>query len=97
MSPSNYGAPRDTETRRVVEQMHTLVNGLKAKGTPIDVVGMQMHLLTEWSPIAPNKEGVIQTMQQFASLGVDIYITEFDVTLDSRKGTQEDRWTYEAA
>jgi endo-1,4-beta-xylanase len=94
---TNNESPRDAETQRVFEKMYSIVAELKSKGVPIDVVGMQMHLLAKWSsPIVPNKADVIQTMQEFARLGVDIYITEFDVTLDGRRGTQEDRWKYQA-
>jgi len=74
-----------------------LVKDLKSKGVPIDVVGMQMHLLVPWnSQILPQKSDVIQTMRRFAYLGVSIYITEFDLNLQNIPGTQEERWDVQA-
>ncbi|RPI33532.1 MAG: hypothetical protein EHM70_05710 [Chloroflexota bacterium] len=80
----------------VANKMLTMVTDLKGKGVPIDVVGMQMHLLLPWSSQEPpDKTNVIYTMQQFANLGVKIYITEFDVNLHNIAGTQDERWAFE--
>jgi endo-1,4-beta-xylanase len=77
--------------------MYYTVKKLREKGVPIDVVGMQMHLLLKFSsPTAPQKDDVIATMQKFADLGVRIYITEFDVDLTKQPGTQTEKWDYEA-
>lgn len=35
-------------------------------------------------------------MKRFGELGVQIYITEFDVNLDAVQGTQEEKWEYQA-
>lgn len=81
----------------VASKMLALVSSLKAKGVPVDVVGMQMHLLLPWSSqTPPTKADVIDTMQQFANLGVKIYITEFDVNLNNVSGTRDQRWRFEA-
>jgi endo-1,4-beta-xylanase len=94
---NNNESPRDAETRRVFNTMYPMVEELKAKGTPIDVVGMQMHLLLQYSsPIPPQKQDVIATMRQFADLDVEIYITEFDVDVHRVPGSQQDRWEYQA-
>lgn len=94
---ANNESPRDHETQRVVTTMYNTVKELKEKGVPIDVVGMEMHLLLKYSsPIAPAKESVLATMRKFASLGVKIYVTEFDVDLHKRPGTPEERLQYEA-
>jgi endo-1,4-beta-xylanase len=87
----------DPSTQPVAQRMLDTVRSLKAKGVPLDVVGMQMHLLLPWnSQTPPVKEDVIRTMQEFASLGVWIYITEFDVNLQNITGTQDERWRFEA-
>ena len=81
----------------ITNEMYATVKELKAKGVPIDVVGMQMHVLLPWaSKVPPNKEDVIQTMRLFADLGVAIYITEFDVDLHGQSGSQAELWDYEA-
>jgi endo-1,4-beta-xylanase len=87
----------DPGTQRVAQKMLDTVRSLKAKGVPIDVVGMQMHLLLPWnSQTPPVKADVIRTMQEFGSLGVKIYVTEFDVNLQNIAGTQDDRLRFEA-
>lgn len=81
----------------VASKMLDMLSGLKGKGVPIDVVGMQMHLFLPWSSqTPPSKTDVISTMQQFANLGVQIYITEFDVNLHNITGTRDERWAFES-
>jgi endo-1,4-beta-xylanase len=89
-------SPRDATTSFVVNKMLDTVKTLKAKGVPIDVVGMQMHLLGKYSPIPPKETDVLATMQKFGDLGVKIYITEFDVDVSKVPGTQAQKWAYEA-
>jgi endo-1,4-beta-xylanase len=96
---NNNESPRDSITSWVFDKMYYTVKDLKAKGVPIDVVGMQMHLLLrKWnnSVIRPKKEDVIATMHKFSDLGVKIYITEFDVDLHDRAGTPEERLQFQA-
>ncbi len=93
----NNESPRDPDTRRVIDAMVERVREMKAGGVPIDAVGMQMHIFFQWSsPIPPVKSEVIATMRRFASLGVRVYITEFDVQLIRQTGTRAARWEYEA-
>ena len=97
LNDTNNEDPRDTQTSAVFEHMYARVKDLKSKGVPVDVVGMEMHLLLKYSsPIVPNKEAVIATMRKFADLGVKIDITEFDVDLHNHPGTPEERLQFEA-
>jgi endo-1,4-beta-xylanase len=94
---NNNESPRDGDTRRIINGMYQTVKSLKAQGIPIDVVGMQMHLLLKYSsPIPPTKQGVIDTMRKFGELGVKIYITEFDIDVHKVPGTQQERWQFQA-
>lgn len=94
---ANNEAPRDSVTRLTFDRMYKTVKALKSKGVPIDVVGMEMHLLLKYSsPIPPKKEDVLAAMRKFADLGVKIYITEFDVDLHNRPGTPEERLQFQA-
>jgi endo-1,4-beta-xylanase len=94
---ANNQAPQDTSSSGVVNKMYTTVKQLKSQGVPIDVVGMQMHLLQLWeTSVPPQKADVIATMQKFAALGVRIYITEMDVDLTRQPGSQAEKWTFEA-
>lgn len=58
--------------------MYDYVKAAKARGVPIDGVGMQMHLD---GAHAPTKDEVISNMKRFAALGVEVYVTEFDVNM----------------
>lgn len=94
---NNNESPRDQETRRIITKMYDTVKGLREKGVPIDVVGMQMHLLLKYSsPIPPKKQDVLDTMRMFGELGVNVYITEFDVDVHKVPGSQKERWEYQA-
>ena len=55
-----------------------------AQGVPIQGVGMQMHIN---AADPPTVAAMVQNMQRFASLGLPIYITEFDVNLNSVQGS----------
>lgn len=57
--------------------MYKLVRRELEQGTPIDAVGFQMHFWTAFDQY----EEVRQNLQRFADLGLDIYITEFDVAM----------------
>jgi endo-1,4-beta-xylanase len=93
----NNESPRDYDTSRTIDKMYAMVKKLKDDGAPIDVVGMQMHLFLPWnSKIPPKKEDVIATMQKFASLGVRINITEMDVDLQRRPGTEIEKLNFQA-
>ncbi len=62
--------------------MYDYIKSAKARGVPIDGIGMQMHI-DGTNP--PNKDAVIKNMKRFASLGVAVYVTEFDVNMNDVK------------
>ncbi|QKW15158.1 endo-1,4-beta-xylanase [Verrucosispora sp. NA02020] len=61
--------------------IYTMVRDFKARGVPIDCVGFQSHLGTT---IAGDYQA---NLQRFADLGVDVQITELDVTQGSNQAT----------
>jgi GH35 family endo-1,4-beta-xylanase len=88
----NNQSSKDTGSDGIVSKMYATVKQLISQGVLIDVVGMQMHLLQPFeTSIPPQKADVIATMQKFASLGVRIYITEFDVYMARLPGTQAEK------
>ena len=92
----NNQSSQDTGSSGVVNKMYATVKQLKSQGVPIDVVGMQMHLLQPFeTSVPPQKADVIATMQKFAALGVRIYITEFDVYMVRLPGTQAEKLNIE--
>lgn len=62
--------------------MYDYVKGALSRGVPIDGVGLQMHID---GAHPPTKDEVISNMKRFAALGVDVYVTEFDVNMHDVK------------
>lgn len=58
--------------------MYDYIKDAKARGVPIDAIGMQMHI---GGGSAPKKEDVVKNMKRFGDLGVKVYVTEFDVNM----------------
>ena len=70
--------------------MYDYVKGALQRGVPIDGIGMQMHLD---GVHPPQKDEVVANMNRFGELGLDVYVTEFDVNMDNVKadGAAKDR------
>jgi len=60
--------------------MYELIKKELAAGTPIDAVGFQMHFWTAFD----GYDILRDNLQRFADLGIDIYITEFDVAFTAQ-------------
>ncbi|MFM9588920.1 endo-1,4-beta-xylanase [Streptomyces scabiei] len=56
--------------------LYNLVRDLKARGVPIDGVGLQAHLILGQVPAT-----LQQNIQRFADLGVDVAVTELDIRM----------------
>ena len=56
--------------------MKNLIRSLKSQGVPIDGVGLQSHFIVGQVPTT-----LVQNMQEFAALGVEVAITELDVRM----------------
>jgi endo-1,4-beta-xylanase len=59
------------------DAMYNLVRSLRQQGVPIDGVGIQGHLATQYG----FPSSLQQNIQRFADLGVDVAITELDVRI----------------
>lgn len=73
--------------------MYDYIKAAKARGVPIDGIGMQMHI-DATNPAS--KQAVIKNMQRFGALGVSVYVTEFDVNLTNVGGSESYREQLEA-
>jgi GH35 family endo-1,4-beta-xylanase len=60
--------------------IYALVRGLLAAGVPIDGVGFQMHFD---AASAPSTEDMVTNLARFTALGLDVNISELDVTVAS--------------
>ncbi|KAI0737567.1 endo-beta-1,4-glucanase [Daedaleopsis nitida] len=56
--------------------MKNLIRSLKQQGVPIDGVGLQAHFIVGEVPTT-----LVQNMQEFTALGVEVAITELDVRM----------------
>ncbi|KAJ3051703.1 hypothetical protein HK097_007269 [Rhizophlyctis rosea] len=52
------------------------ITDLKSRGVPIDGVGMQMHVQTNWYPSASR---LAQLFTAYQNIGVEVHITELDI------------------
>jgi endo-1,4-beta-xylanase len=68
--------------------MYKYIKEAKARGVPIDGIGLQMHIN---GLDAPTKEEVVKNMRRFKEIGVQVYVTEFDVNMHGFEGSAEDR------
>lgn len=67
----------NTESKSKRDRIYQLLRQLKAKGVPIQGVGLQGH----WSIYEPSAQDLEESISRFASLGLKIQITELDVSV----------------
>ena len=60
--------------------MYEYIEGAQKRDVPIDAVGLQMHIDGQ---SAASKEEVVKNMERFKKLGVEVYVTEFDVNMSN--------------
>lgn len=60
------------------DAVYELVRGLRQKGVPVDGVGFQMHVTTDFSPAVSDVEA---NLARLAALGLEVHITEMDVRM----------------
>lgn len=72
----------------ITNLMYEYVSGALARGIPIDGIGMQMHISGTQQA---SKDEVKATMQKFATLGLKVYVTEFDVNMHDFDGSEEEK------
>ncbi len=77
----------------ISDSMYSYIKGAKARGIPIDGIGMQMHIDGTHPPV---KDQVIANMKRFADLGVGVYVTEFDVNMNDVKSDDKSKNLTEA-
>ncbi|WP_214072969.1 endo-1,4-beta-xylanase [Mucilaginibacter sp. dw_454] len=67
----------NTEQPQKRERIYRLLKQLLADGVPINAVGLQAH----WSLNKPSTENLIATIKKYASLGLQVQITELDISV----------------
>ncbi len=69
------------------EKIIRMVNGLKAKGIPIHGIGLQGH----WAISEPTKEQLEKTLDDFSTLGLNMQITELDISVYPKEHNARER------
>jgi len=69
------------------EKIYKLVKGLKDAGVPIHGVGLQAH----WAINEPSAEELENTLSKFSSLGVQVQITELDISVYNKEHNSRER------
>jgi len=71
--------------RKRLDFIYDLVKGLQDKDVPIHGLGFQSHHIQTLAPIP----AVIETLDRFARLGLDMQITEYDIKLRPVPGARD--------
>jgi endo-1,4-beta-xylanase len=74
------------------EKIFKLVKGLKDAGIPIHGVGLQAH----WAVNEPSRSQLDSTLQRFANLGLQVQITELDISVYPKEHNARERKTEDA-
>lgn len=77
----------------VSDLQYNYIKAAKARGVPIDGLGMQFHIN---AADPPKKSEVIKNMQRFKAIGAPVYVTEFDVNVNKLAGSKEEKRQIEA-
>lgn len=64
-----------------------LIKGLKDKGVPIHGVGLQGH----WALNEPSREQLDKALTEFAALGMNVQITELDISIYTKEHAARER------
>lgn len=82
----------DTEVKGPkADALFALIDDLQANGTPLDGIGFQMHLFTDFVAF----DDLAANMAEVASRDLDIYVTELDVSLRDSDDLAEQVAIYE--
>jgi endo-1,4-beta-xylanase len=80
---NDYNEINENKRARIIK----MVNDLKAKGVPVHGVGLQAH----WAVNEPSAEKLEKTLKDFSSLGLELHITELDISVYPKEHNARDR------
>jgi endo-1,4-beta-xylanase len=79
----------NTERPDKRDRIYQLLKNLLDAGVPVEGIGLQGH----WSIYDPSREELEKTLQQFVSLGLQIQITELDISVYPWEKNRRERRT----
>lgn len=77
----------NTESQAKRAKIYQLLKTLRQKGVPIHGVGLQAH----WSIFEPTSTELEASISQFASLGLQVQITELDISVHPKEHESRDK------
>jgi len=75
------------------DAIYALVRDLRQRDVPIQGVGFQMHVSIDRPP---QPEDVAANIQRLGELGLEVHITEMDVSIHGSKGTRQEKLAAQA-
>ena len=78
---------------RKANTVFAMIRDMKARGVPIDGVGLQMHTALAWPPDFPTLSAA---MARWATLGVRVRISEMDIRIWEESGTPQQKLAAQA-
>jgi len=69
------------------DKIYKLVKDLKDKGVPIHGVGLQGH----WSVYEPTEQVLTETLEKFKGMGLQVQITELDISVYPKEHSRRER------
>jgi len=75
------------------DAVYNLVKGLIGKGIPIHGVGLQYHVSLKYSP---SISAVQQNIKRLTDLGLEVHITELDISIEGGSGSQQQMFQAQA-
>lgn len=74
--------------------LRALARGLRDRGVPLDGIGLQGHVRTDWHP---TRSELRDAIRGFTRLGLSVSLTELDVATDGTPGTPAERLALQAS
>ncbi|ORX46469.1 hypothetical protein BCR36DRAFT_331995 [Piromyces finnis] len=71
--------------------VYKYIKEMKEKGIPIDGVGLQMHISCNYTP---NYEQLTELIDMYKEIGVEVHVTEIDVSMKNCKTHDQQRKLY---
>ena len=80
----------DGRSREISNGFYNLVKQLKGSGVPLDGIGMEMHLHYQdgGADVPPSPQLFAEWVKKYEDLGLDVYVTEFDVDMTRYSGSK---------
>eukprot|EP00041_Stephanoeca_diplocostata_P007609 m.109180 g.109180 ORF g.109180 m.109180 type:complete len:454 (-) comp16962_c0_seq1:150-1511(-) len=84
------GEPLRMGSQKKSDAVYDMIKSMRARGIPVHGVGLQCHIPVDFSSFS----GVKANIARYAALGVEVHITELDISCKGSCSLQEQAVTY---